>query len=545
MLLDIIDLIDFDLQKAVIDNYSLKEGLYVCVGENIEYFIYKKPKKPNKDKDKLLYLEDLEGNIRSDMYEWFCRRDYLSGILSTNKSIDSPKKKIHSNNYLSFFIKAKEWSEENKTYFDEKLDVFKTFSQFKKKQEKEVIKTFKDYIFNEERLKDFETKKAKLFSLYNEIMEIITQKEILNYVKLFFDEDIEKYKNESQIYYALKIYNKIETIHLIDNKIYGLSDFNMGLNQKKPFLEHKTKSPNLPFLVEKENIFQIKELFDYLHTQNKKTIEFNSKNFKIIITKQPNNDQAEIIDFDIVSKKEGFEKIVIKNFTLAKEKGEYINELIFRDRDKFLGYLNEILYQNTIFNNLHDKVYNKLDNQLQNLIYLTRDLIKNYQKGDNYSLETLIKKFGFEFIQYQIKQGSISKSKKILNLIISLKGLEMNIEEKLNEIEEAIKNSTTLNSEDFYILTGQVIKFLLDKSNKSDKKADMIEPFLRANNAKKLKKEVEGLFFKYKHEIYLNSPKFNNALALVMAYEGDEKIKKDKLLIGILTENIFYRKDNK
>ena len=538
MLLDILDLVDFDLQKAIIDNYSLKEGLYIRVREKVEYFIYKKPRK---DEDKSLYLENLEGNARSDMYEWFCRRDYLSSILSVNKSIDPPKKKIHSNNYLSFFIKAKEWNEENRNYFDEKLEIFKTFSQFKKKQEKEVIQTFKSYILNEERLKDVEIKKEKFFSLYDEVMDIIAKKEVSNYVKLFFDEDVERYQNEAQIYFALKIYNKIETIHLIDNDIYGLSDFNMGLNQKKPYLEHKTKFPNLPFLVKKEDIFQIKELFDYLHTQNK-IIKFDSNDFKIIVTKQSNNDQAEIIDFDILSKKDDFEKVVIENFTLAKENGDYLNELVFRDRDKFLGYLNEILYQNTIFNNLYDKVYNKLDNQLQNLIYLTRDLIKNYQKGDNYSLEILIKKFGFEFIKYQLKQGNILKAKKILNLIISLKGLEMNIDEKLNEIEKIIKNPTTLNSENFYILSGQIIKYLLDKSKKSDKRADMIEPFLRVNNAKKLKKEIEGLFFKYKHEIYLNSPKFNNALALVMAYENDEKIKKDKVLVGILTENIFYRK---
>ena len=160
MLLDILDLVDFDLQKAIIDNYSLKEGLYIRVREKVEYFIYKKPRK---DEDKSLYLEDLEGNARSDMYEWFCRRDYLSSILSVNKSIDPPKKKIHSNNYLSFFIKAKEWNEENRNYFDEKLEIFKTFSQFKKKQEKEVIQTFKSYILNEERLKDVEIKKEKFF----------------------------------------------------------------------------------------------------------------------------------------------------------------------------------------------------------------------------------------------------------------------------------------------------------------------------------------------------------------------------------------------
>ena len=50
------------------------------------------------------------------------------------------------------------------------------------------------------------------------------------------------------------------------------------------------------------------------------------------------------------------------------------------------------------------------------------------------------------------------------------------------------------------------------------------------------------LFFKYKHEIGLNQNKFNNALALITAYDRDGTIESDSLLVGILSQNLFYMK---
>jgi CRISPR-associated protein Csh1 len=53
------------------------------------------------------------------------------------------------------------------------------------------------------------------------------------------------------------------------------------------------------------------------------------------------------------------------------------------------------------------------------------------------------------------------------------------------------------------------------------------------------------LYFNYKHEIPLNFKKLNNAIVLIMAKEGNEKVDKEKLLIGLLSENLFYKKDEK
>ena len=542
MIKDILDNFDIDFQKAIIDNYQLKDGLYVRIGqERVEYFIYKKPKDSSKD----IGLKNLEGNIRANEYEWFARRDYVSVYLNSNKAIDPPKKKIHNNNYFTLFVKAKEFNEANKEHFVAKLyDNLKTFATFTKKEEQEVLKSFQDFIFDTAREQDIEQKKQRFLALFDDIVQ---KKELIKegeYIKIFFDEDLQKYEKEAQIYYALKIYNKIETIANIDGQIYGLSDFNMGLNSKKPYMEHKTRGFSLPFMVKKDDIYTFKALFDFLKFQNnllQKEVSRHSSG--VYVTKHSSNDQAEIIDFDIVTNDNLLPKPFIVRDYLGKSEDEEI-----KDFYRLFKVVDEVFYNGNLENNLYGEVYSKLPNSLQNLIFLTRDAIIALKKGEMKPLFAINRQYGDDFILYHLKQDRWHKAKDALSLKLSLlayEGEKMDIKETLINIEQKIESLDELESAEFFVLAGQIIKYLLDKSKKSDKRADMIEPFLRAGKARKLKQEIETLFFTYKHEIPLNFKKFNNALALVEAFEDDERVQKDKLLIGILSENMFYKKDEK
>ncbi|WP_187647043.1 hypothetical protein [Nitrosophilus labii] len=544
MIKDILDNFDIDFQKAIIDNYQLKDGLYVRIGqERVEYFIYKKPR--DKESSKEIGLKDLEGNIRASEYEWFARRDYVSVYLNSNKAIDPPKKKIHNNNYLTLFVKAKEFNEANKEHFVTKLyDNLKTFASFTKKEEQEVLKSFHKYIFDATREKDIEQKKQRFLAIFDDIVQ---KKELIKegeYIKIFFDEDLRKYEKEAQIYYALKIYNKIETVVNIDGQIYGLSDFNMGLNSKKPYLEHKTRGFNLPFMVKKDKIYTFKALFDFLKFQNNLLQKEASRHSSgVYITKHSSNDQAEIIDFDIVTN----ENLLPKPFILRDYLSESEDEEI-KDFYTLFKVVDEVFYNGNLENNLYGDVYSKLPNTLQNLIYLTRDSMISLKRGEMKPLLAINRRYGDDFILYHLKQDRWHKAKDALNLKLSLaayEGEKMDIKETLKNIEQKIESLDELESVEFFVLAGQIIKYLLDKSKKSDKRADMIEPFLRTGKAKKLKQEIETLFFAYKHEIPLNFKKFNSALALVEAYDKDERVRKDKLLIGILSENMFYKKDEK
>ncbi len=540
MIVDTIESLNIDFQKAIVDNYQLKDGLYVRISKKTEYFIYKRPK--GKDTARDVGLKDLDGSIKTSEYDWFAKRDYLSVYLNSNKAIDPPKKKIHNNNYLTLFVKAKEFNEENREYFANKLyNNLKDFSGFRKKEEQEVIKSFHNYIFDEQRQKDIELKKKKLLEFFDDILDHKKEIKEGEYIRIFFDEDLKKYENEAGIYFALKIYNKIETIKNIDSEIYGLSDFNMGLNAKKPYLEHKTRGFSLPFMVKKDEIFHIKELFDFLKYQ-KNFLETQPTRHKngLFIVKHSNNDQAEIIDFDIVvNDRKLLNPFVLKNYAFKHKEDEKIEDsfMLFKKVD-------DIFYNGHLESNLFGDVYSKLPQSLQNLIYLTRDAVIALKKGEIKPFLKINKKYADDFIIYLLKQNKEYKAREALNLKLSLleyEGEKMNIKQSLERIEEKINELEKLTNEEFFILSGQIIKYLLEKSKKRDKRADMIEPFLRAGKSKKLKQEIETLFFTYKHEIPLNFKKFNNALALTESCEINEKVKKDKLLIGILSENIFYR----
>ena len=299
-----------------------------------------------------------------------------------------------------------------------------------------------------------------------------------------------------------------------------------------------------------EEIFKIKELFDYLKTQKDiPLIKPTKEKPGLFLKKHSNNDQAEITDFDILVLSNELKKpFILKNYLeLTKDKEILRDRKVFSNEELFM-LIDEVFYNGQLKNNLFDEVYSKLPNRFQNLIYITRDIAKNILKGV-VDLKTL-NKFAFDFVDYYVRSGNFFKAKEVVNFYLSVKEYEgdsMDIKQKLNELKEKIKDFKELNDEEFFILSGQVIMYLLNKSKKSDKKADMIEPFLRAGKSKKLKQEIETLYFKYKHEIPLNFKKLNNAIALIMAYDEDIKTSeyKDKLLLGLLSENIFFRKDDK
>ena len=103
-----------------------------------------------------------------------------------------------------------------------------------------------------------------------------------------------------------------------------------------------------------------------------------------------------------------------------------------------------------------------------------------------------------------------------------------------------------LNSSEYFYLWGQIARYLTNQSEKREKKGDMLEPYLRANNSQKLKRVIEMEYFKYKHAISLGFVKFSNAMSLIMAYEGSEKLSlsenMDSFLVGVLSDNVFYMK---
>jgi CRISPR-associated protein Csh1 len=423
------------------------------------------------------------------------------------------------------------------------------YKKFNKKEEKEILKNYKSYLKDKNRRKDIILKYKTFRNILPEIIKKAQEKH-LNYLKIFFDEDIEKYKKESEIYYAIKIFNDIKYSLKIENSVFGLSDSNMGLNQKKPFLANKTRKLPTPFMILKEDAFLVKKFFDWLKSQDlKNEYPLNSTLFI-------NRDYKEkdlIIDFDnlpiIEDKLQN--PILIKNYLLMKENSQLIETQIVEKISELENIIDEVFYNKQLKNNYFGEVFKKLDTSFANLIYLTRDAMINYfKKRDKKTFFEIVKRYGNSFVIEHLKNNRFFKASQSLNLklslleykkekIVDIKSMQEKILKKLSDSDYVL-----LNKDDFFYLSGQVVKYLLAQSEANEKNADMLEPFLRANSVKKLKKDIETTYFKYKHKISLNNIKLNNAISLIMAYEGDEKLSNnmDDFLVGVLSDNIFFMK---
>ncbi len=537
--------------KLILDNYELKEGIYVKVeaNNNTKAFIVKR-------KNRELIFTDIEGGLNHTAYEWFKARDYYSEWLNANKAFYD--KKIHNINYLSLFVKIESFtSKEPKKLIKDNAIKYHykylcNYKKFNKPKEKEILETFKEQLQDRSRRGDIVKKYRWIRDNIASIVELAKEHEVKNYIKIFFDEPIEKYEKESEIYYAIKIFNDISFSKKIEDEVFGLSDSNMGLNSKKPYLEHKTRKEKAPFLIKKEDAILAKKFFDWLKFQkftDKKPLGddfFINRDFK---------EKDLIVDFDhLPIKINRFkEPITIKNHLLLKkekvliedEKIEYLNLL----EDK----VDEVLYNRQLKNNYYGEVYKKLDNKFASLIYSTRDAMSGYfKKYDKRGFDVVIKKYATHLAIEHLIRSRFLQAGLCLNLKFSLleeqgeKVMDIKaMQEKMKDrIEDA--NYSDLSVEEFFYIAGQMARYLISQSEAFVKNGDMLEAYLRANSATKLKRVIESEYFKYKHKISLGYVKFNNAMSLIMSYEGDDKLSlssnMDSFLVGALSENVFYMK---
>ncbi len=554
MIYDIIDVFRKEYEakgdKLILDSYQLKDGLYVKINndESIEYFIKSSRKVKVEGKSITEYdFKDTSGISQPKIYEWLKVRDYYSNVIDTGKSYDAPKKTIHNNNYLTLFMKIENFLEVEFSHLRAKL--FKkvlSFKEFDSPNEKKILENFCHLIKPLSRKKDIVKKMKQLERFLPQVKEFSKEYNPKEYIRIFFEKDEDAYKQESSIYIALKIYNKNKYSLEANDVVYGLSNDNMGLNDKKPFLEQKTKKISTPFMVTFNIAMQSKLFFDWLALQPYKTDLLDN----MFINKFSDNGKAIIGDFDYLPVKieEFKDEIVVKNHLHIKGKEDIkIKNLLQLEMIVDEVFYNKQLKHNYFRDDL--KVSDFVSKRLQQLIFETKYAMINYfKKYNEKEFYQVIRKYGSDFAIEHLRQNREYRAKESLNLKFSLLqhkgGAVMDISGVQRRVIAKLETSDygDLSSEEFFYLCGQVAKYLLTKNKSGKKDADMLEPFLRAKSIKKLKDEIKFTFFKYKHEIGLNQTKFNNALALITAYEKDDVFDSDSFLVGVLSQNLFYMK---
>ncbi|MBE6051814.1 MAG: type I-B CRISPR-associated protein Cas8b/Csh1 [Clostridium sp.] len=562
-------------EKLVADTYIPADGTYILVSpkddsfEIVDSVNIKNIKKTG----------EIQGKSTKN-YITFCQLDYNSKLIDMNKPIDG-KKVIHSNNYLSFFIKKESLT--NGKLTNEIIDnYYSLLSNPKKKYEKNKGKDV--YLNIEKEIGPVnivvleKIKKWIVDNIFNLDNSLIEGKD---YLKIFFDYPLNDYKREGIRYFIPNIYNSNDYNFNIGNKILGLPNDNMGMNSKKPYLDNKSRGMNLPYVLDNEEVLIQKKFFDYLMnlvSSGKCNVIINNDEQKIHGYKKgelPKRDcegvflyllkgknEAEIHECDYIN---GFKVNLKKEFNLKnyinlnledKNVSEQNYRKIISVKD-FQAVLNEVFFGKCLINNYftEGKDLNISDSCLKSNLLLSRNSIFNFIfKGVNNNVFEILDKVSLSLVKGAIFNGFFVSASHKFNLrlsIIEYKG-GIDVAEILNKTINSVKEKINAdnyigieNDEEYYFSVGQIVSYLLSKYKGKNKPLSLAAPFINAKTNEVLKENLRKLYKKYTYDPTCNNKRFKNYYVLVTGYEPDGKVNEDMIIAGFLSSNLIFNKEDK
>ncbi len=559
--------------QLIIENYNLKEGIYIQIdaqGKPLQHMV--------------IHWKENQSELRSEQYFWFREADFYSDYISNRKCVVAPAKVIHSNNCLSVFMK-KEKLIGTKSLSSEELN--KELGDYFAKLNSErygselILNRIEGLLAQEVRDKCSKS----LFNFFNNQREWLIDKddEFSTYVRVFVKRDnLRDFKSEGERYLRHRIFNKDNFNIEYNGEVFGLSDTNMGLNDKKPYLVHRTTPFEVPFLIGLDNALTLNRYALWIKGQETKTIYIPQKfKFDMILEKENwtsgsddvnyistivEDDQLEIRDFDIVpahSKHIEFEvsnSLGINVFNKETNSwdlpyyGTYNNKTV----EAFLGCIDEMLFDRQLIHNISKdageiKPSKFMSKKLIVNLLNTRDAVSNFvNKGDFLSLQFVI---GQHFRELMLDMATKSRAKgqgafncyiaclKTFNLGGDI--LESNLKKLSHEMRLAVelKDNEDLKHPDLYaFVAGQVAFFVVYQSEKKKMNHDVVEHFLNKENAGSLNEELKYWYKKYSHGINLANQTFNSALSKLMAFDNTSTFNEDLFLAGFLSNNLFLEK---
>lgn len=513
-------------------------------------------------------------------YSFIRDLDFNSNLLNMNKSIDN-KKAIHSSNYYSFFFKENIYEDKiNKDAIERYFSILKNpLKKYKDKNAKNL------YLENEEKLGGVNVDEAEKIEKW--IVENIDNKNIFDiytsskdYFKIFFVyEDEEKtkkaYQREQDMYLLTNLFNKNKYNIEVNGKTFGVSDDNLGINDKKPYLENLSRKVKQPYLISAD-VAKLQNLFfSYLSSSVKrgyKRIYFNTGNKEISFEKNknfigfelflyPEKNEAAILDYNIYSK--DFDDIEIK---INQYIEEYLPENakaedISKREDKY-GLITE---KKTLLNKI-DSVffYNYYQRNKYNLENLNikelnfKMIILNYGKSlefaivnnKNKEIVRILDRLLEDSIKYSLVNGYNTKAITQFNYYLSLKEYFEKKEENYMDFQENMKRKLESAGEislegdkEILFALGQVLRKLLNYSNIGDKNLTFIRNFLGGQKTSRIIENLEHLLVTYAHNISAKDVRLNRAVSQILVYEFEKEKADDKwIMAGFLEESYLYGK---
>lgn len=558
--------------RIFIDNYNLSAGLYIRILESGDI-----------DEDNIMLIKNKKDMDNSnDTCRWFSKRDFYSSITSANKFL-SPSKKFQSSNYYTLYFIRETLPDMNKEFYNQlnqlKLSFYKKVNKDRKLMD-EIDNSFSI----------FENDINDIVNICNSSQEKVDDKVK---IKLFIDKEVNEIKEASEtcFFKTSSIFADITNITEKDGVTYGIPDFAINLNNKKPLL----KMENMPFksqqylvsidyayfiwklqrlLSSKIDKYTLWELMEEIYPDYKPDKDIYMKfdigksglkpySYEVLPKHFEDNKDIDFTIFKIAGLKDtddinvdGEKKKVGKSYigscinNIFSNKGFFIiiNQKSMKDAAKVKGVPGNVIKYIYIYKeDFIDYLYKKKDiNLFRQIDKITAEAIKdklfNTEIDDNkevFSLRSMID-WRISLLNYfDNKERGIGKMAECIY------DANKKIKEKIKKEEYEIEDDT-----EFYYIIGQIVYYLLSRSKSSHKTGRLVEPFYNAYSEPLLKERIVRLYRKYSYEILLkNNTNFSKLFSAVMSYVPlstmKDKNNKNIFLCGLFkNDNIMYQKTN-
>lgn len=562
----------FDIDTMVLESYRLKPGLYIRLN--------------NDDTMNELYV-DKKGNCNNEqLHPWFAKMDFTSCLIEMNKSVD-PKKKIHSNNIYTMFCKLNNFINNGAVNPNLASDIERYYSEFrafKDVKAKEIL-TAAGYTLLEE---------AKISNCKDRMIAVLTSTSALVmkyaikdncYIKLFLDADEAAYTYEGSRYLLPKIFNCNDYNLEYNGKVLGLSNSNMGMNAKKPFLEHKSTAFKVPFRISAEDAVTLRKLFLWLGSQKREEKAVSSGYIPVdrhlpellveadkLFQRQSvnyvhfeNGMDVTIDDYDFLPRycDKLDEPVQFKNYlevkgfsggnkVLLSEVEEIINRYFFNYKLVYNYYTSSV------------RAGKDLSHELAEQIMLTRDVWHAWFRKGNPVLLTaeIVNKLTMQIILAQLQDlnylNTIAYSLNIRFALLKYFNKEdqdmgNQVANAYNALKDKVinqkRNAFCESRMEFYLAAGQILKYLFSLSKAQKICYDvLLRSVTSAKTPSGLKAQIQQFFRKYAYDIECTRSysRYDKMLTIVNSYipdNDDENIWVDMLLCGFATDSIIYYKN--
>lgn len=485
-----------------------------------------------------------------------------------------PKKVIHSNNYLSFWIK-KESLTNGKLNMEGIDRYFDILSNPRVKYKNVKDSKMYDYIFpvvgevNQEKLEQCRNWiKQHIFNLKDFGIDTSGK----NYLKIFFEEDKDLYVNEEKRYLMTKIYNKNDYNIDIDEQIYGLPNDNLALNSKKPYMEHKTRKNVVPYLITPEEAATQRKFFDYLMNEANRgytNIFFDSDEDEII-PKKPGEFITDDFSGFFIQIQKGKELSIqhqdaivdykynlYKHFQYRDVIGSARDEEIYKEyvnKKQMLAVLDEVIFSKCLSRNFFTDDIN-VNPELKRNIIMSRDAIFAWlYKGQDEGIDAVLHNVCINTVRDSINNGYVNKVIMQFNFMKSLEEYfgGVNMADRYSDIRKNLSDkinkkgySQIESDEEYFYAVGQLVYYFISLNKSKDKKHSLANPFFNARNNELLQKKITQFFKKYNYIIGTTNLRFNNLYSMVSSYELTGRVKSEEIIAGYISSNLIYDSANK